>query len=148
MTSPTWVARAAQHLGLGNFDCLQGRTGPEDMGATASLETETEFGVDSQAQFERAQRVTSERKGQADDGLYRGLSAYGQLREKKDTAAGKASSGFVRKGPIRAAPNIRQSVRWDYQPDLCKDYKETGFCGFGGSRQPMPIRPARPARCF
>lgn len=22
--------------------------------------------------------------------------------------------------------------RWDYQPDICKDYKETGFCGFGG----------------
>jgi RING finger protein 113A len=22
-------------------------------------------------------------------------------------------------------------VRWDYQPDICKDYKETGFCGFG-----------------
>ncbi|XP_048479741.1 E3 ubiquitin-protein ligase RNF113A-like [Plutella xylostella] len=23
--------------------------------------------------------------------------------------------------------------RWDYQPDICKDYKETGFCGFGDS---------------
>lgn len=23
-------------------------------------------------------------------------------------------------------------MRWDYQPDICKDYKETGFCGFGG----------------
>lgn len=24
-------------------------------------------------------------------------------------------------------------MRWDYQPDICKDYKETGFCGFGDS---------------
>ena len=25
------------------------------------------------------------------------------------------------------------TVRWDYQPDVCKDYKETGYCGFGDS---------------
>ena len=25
------------------------------------------------------------------------------------------------------------SFRWDYAPDICKDYKETGFCGFGDS---------------
>ncbi|XP_023974350.1 E3 ubiquitin-protein ligase RNF113A-like [Physeter macrocephalus] len=28
---------------------------------------------------------------------------------------------------------ICATVRWDYQPDICKDYKETGFCGFGDS---------------
>lgn len=25
------------------------------------------------------------------------------------------------------------SSRFDYQPDLCKDWKETGYCGFGDS---------------
>lgn len=39
---------------------------------------------------------------------------------------------MVRKGPIRAPEHLRATVRWDYQPDICKDYKETGFCGFGG----------------
>lgn len=34
-------------------------------------------------------------------------------------------------GPIRAATNIRTTCRFDYQPDICKDYKDTGFCGFG-----------------
>jgi Zinc finger C-x8-C-x5-C-x3-H type (and similar)/zinc-RING finger domain len=34
-------------------------------------------------------------------------------------------------GPIRAPAHIRTSVRVDYQPDVCKDYKETGYCGFG-----------------
>jgi len=38
----------------------------------------------------------------------------------------------IRKGPIRAPEHLRATVRWDYQPDICKDYKETGFCGFGG----------------
>lgn len=28
---------------------------------------------------------------------------------------------------------IRSTVRTDYQPDVCKDYKNTGFCGFGDS---------------
>ncbi len=37
------------------------------------------------------------------------------------------------KGPIRAPTNLRATVRWDYAPDICKDYKETGFCGFGDS---------------
>jgi hypothetical protein len=38
-----------------------------------------------------------------------------------------------RYGPIRAATNVRTSVRFDYQPDVCKDYKETGQCTFGDS---------------
>lgn len=28
---------------------------------------------------------------------------------------------------------IRSTIRTDYQPDICKDYKNTGFCGFGDS---------------
>lgn len=33
--------------------------------------------------------------------------------------------------PIRAPTNVRVTCRFDYQPDICKDYKDTGFCGFG-----------------
>merc|ERR1712224_945549 len=28
-------------------------------------------------------------------------------------------------------PQIHKSIRLDYQPDICKDYKETGYCGYG-----------------
>lgn len=35
--------------------------------------------------------------------------------------------------PTRAPTNIRTTVKVDYQPDVCKDYKETGYCGFGDS---------------
>jgi len=34
-------------------------------------------------------------------------------------------------GPLKAPTFIRTTCRFDYQPDICKDYKETGFCGFG-----------------
>uniref|UniRef100_A0A915KY28 C3H1-type domain-containing protein n=1 Tax=Romanomermis culicivorax TaxID=13658 RepID=A0A915KY28_ROMCU len=109
------------------------RTGPRDMGATATCEIETEHDKDAQAQFERTQAIAKEMKGKSDDKVYRGMSAYGQFYEKKDSLLGNASSGLNRKGPIRAPTNVRMSTRWDYQPDICKDYKETGFCGFGDS---------------
>ncbi|KAG5329796.1 R113A protein, partial [Acromyrmex charruanus] len=107
--------------------------GPSDQGATAVLQTETEKDRDAQALFEKAQKINEELEGKEDDKIYRGLNNYAQYYKKKDTAAGNASSGMVRKGPIRAPSNLRATVRWDYQPDICKDYKETGFCGFGDS---------------
>lgn len=109
------------------------RAGPSDMGATLYLQTETEKDKDAQTIFEKAQKINEELKGKVDDKIYRGINNYAQYVTKKDTAQGNASSGMVRKGPIRAPDNIRSTVRWDYQPDICKDYKETGFCGFGDS---------------
>ncbi|KAL2107198.1 hypothetical protein VUR80DRAFT_5570 [Thermomyces stellatus] len=34
-------------------------------------------------------------------------------------------------GPTQAATNVRMTTMIDYAPDVCKDYKQTGFCGFG-----------------
>ncbi|KAG7312587.1 hypothetical protein JYU34_000891 [Plutella xylostella] len=101
--------------------------------ATATYELDTERDRDAQAIFEKAQKINEDLQGQADDKVYRGMNNYAQYYKKRDTAAGNASSGLVRKGPIRAPANLRATVRWDYQPDICKDYKETGFCGFGDS---------------
>ncbi|SGY13511.1 BQ5605_C010g05880 [Microbotryum silenes-dioicae] len=56
-----------------------------------------------------------------DDGLYRGAKATQH----------QVTKSF---GPIKGGPdNVRQITLVDYQPDVCKDYKETGFCGFGDS---------------
>lgn len=107
--------------------------GPSDQGATATNEMDTEQDRDAQAIFEKSLAINKEQEGKADDKVYRGLNNYAQYYKKKDTAAGNASSGMVRKGPIRAPAHLRATVRWDYQPDICKDFKETGFCGFGDS---------------
>jgi RING finger protein 113A len=111
------------------------RTGPDDMGATATYEIDTEFDRDTQAAFMKAKKINDELKVKdTDDKVYRGINNYQQFYEIKDTATANASSGLVRsKGPIRAPNNLRVTVRWDYQPDICKDYKETGYCGFGDS---------------
>lgn len=100
--------------------------------------------------------LQQELTGKEDDKIYRGINNYVKFIKPKDTTMGNASSGMVRwdttlnrrhllsrpfftdrsflnrKGPIRAPEHLRATVRWDYQPDICKDYKETGFCGFGG----------------
>ena len=34
---------------------------------------------------------------------------------------------------MRASSNVRMTFIMDYKPDICKDYKETGFCGYGDS---------------
>ncbi|CAF1327418.1 unnamed protein product [Rotaria sordida] len=108
--------------------------GPKDMGATATTEIDTDKQHDQQAIFERAKKINEKLKGKEDDKIYRGINNYQQFYEKKDTVQGNASSGLVRnKGPIRAPAHLRVSIRWDYQPDICKDYKETGYCGFGDS---------------
>ncbi|KAF4450668.1 pre-mRNA splicing factor cwc24 [Fusarium albosuccineum] len=39
----------------------------------------------------------------------------------------------AKKGPARAASNVRITTTTDFAPDVCKDYKKTGWCGFGDS---------------
>ncbi|KAI0990125.1 hypothetical protein GJ496_000400 [Pomphorhynchus laevis] len=109
--------------------------GPSDQGATLLNEIDTPFDRDEQAIQEKAIKINKDLLDSTiDDKVYRGLNYYQQFIEKKDTAVGNAASGLVRrKGPIRAPMNVRVTTRWDYQPDICKDYKETGFCGFGDS---------------
>lgn len=114
--------------------------GPKDMGATATLDIDTERERDARTQFERVQKELE--KGEEGEGapetdsagrpLYRGLAMYG-ARKAQDSAKGNAGSGTVRLGPVRAPQFLRQTVRWDFAPDICKDYKETGFCTFGDS---------------
>uniref|UniRef100_A0A915DIZ3 Uncharacterized protein n=1 Tax=Ditylenchus dipsaci TaxID=166011 RepID=A0A915DIZ3_9BILA len=118
------------------------RQGPSDMGATARSEIDTESTVDAQAQFERNQQML--RDAEAIEATssknfsnnffadLQGMALYG-AKLKEDTVKGNASSGLNRKGPIRATQFMRANVRWDYAPDICKDYKETGFCTFGDS---------------
>lgn len=36
-------------------------------------------------------------------------------------------------GPTQAATNVRTTTVTDFAPDVCKDYKLTGWCGFGDS---------------
>lgn len=51
--------------------------------------------------------------------------------EKPQDGIFRAPQNKFHAGPIKATQHVRVTARFDYQPDVCKDYKETGFCGFG-----------------
>lgn len=110
-----------------------------DSRATATLETETEFSRDARAIREKALKQAEEAlKGKSktggDDKLYKGMNQYTDykagLRREHTISSEKAGGAH---GPLRASAHIRVSARFDYQPDICKDYKETGYCGHGDS---------------
>lgn len=61
------------------------------------------------------------------DGTYKGVSAYQNFIQKNPNAPSRQV------GPIKAPTNIRTITVTDFAPDVCKDYKQTGFCGFGDS---------------
>ncbi|CAG07238.1 unnamed protein product, partial [Tetraodon nigroviridis] len=121
--------------------------GPEDMGATATYQLDTERDNDAQAIFERSQKIQEELTGKEDDKIYRGINNYVKFIKPKDTTMGNASSGMVRPFFTERSANFFSTEKGRsehlntsgppsggiYQPDICKDYKETGFCGFGDS---------------
>ena len=63
----------------------------------------------------------------ASPGTYRGAANYQTFIAKNATAP------IRQVGPIKAPTNIRAITVTDFAPDVCKDYKQTGFCGFGDS---------------
>ncbi|ETO15210.1 hypothetical protein RFI_22153 [Reticulomyxa filosa] len=60
--------------------------------------------------------------------IYQGLKSYRDPT--RDPTARKAPK-FLGIGPQRAPDNVKITCRFDYQPDICKDWKETGYCGYG-----------------
>lgn len=73
----------------------------------------------------------AEEGGAAMDDVYRGATGYRDFRagfRREHTVGAEKGTGY---GPLRASGNVRMTVRVDYQPDICKDYKETGYCGYG-----------------
>ncbi|KAI9648981.1 RNA-splicing factor [Ciborinia camelliae] len=61
----------------------------------------------------------------APDGTYKGLANSTKFIQKNPDAPNRVV------GPVKAPTNIRTITVTDFAPDVCKDYKTTGFCGFG-----------------
>ncbi|KAJ5562634.1 Zinc finger RING-type [Penicillium sp. DV-2018c] len=60
------------------------------------------------------------------DGNYKGAANYQSFIQKNPDAPSKF-------GPIKAPTNVRTVTVTDFAPDVCKDWKQTGYCGFGDS---------------
>ena len=101
-----------------------------DTKATAANEQDVARDRDAQALYEQAQAQWDDGGDTAADGtkIYRGAKAYRQYTSKAENFDGAVMQGA---GPARAPVHYRATSRFDYQPDICKDYKDTGFCGYG-----------------
>ncbi|KAL9112770.1 MAG: hypothetical protein Q9227_003073 [Pyrenula ochraceoflavens] len=66
-------------------------------------------------------------EGESKPGVYTGAANYQSFIQKNPNAPTKQV------GPVKASTNVRTITVTDYSPDVCKDYKQTGFCGFGDS---------------
>lgn len=109
----------------------------DDNRATAVSEIETAFDRDNRAIRERVLKQASEalKSGESSSAkVYKGIHGYTDhkagFRQEHTISREKAGGAH---GPLRASAHIRMTVRFDYQPDICKDYKETGYCGYGDS---------------
>lgn len=102
-------------------------------GATAELQIDTEKHMDGRAMREKVLQTAAERaEGFDDDKKYRGMNSYIDYRagfRKEHSIASEKGGGSH--GPMRASANVRLTFIMDYKPDICKDYKETGYCGYG-----------------
>jgi len=75
----------------------------------------------------------SERIHNANDmGATRVEEAEGSLEDRQREKEVRQNLPAVRRaGPMKAASNYRMTTTIDFKPGICKDYYETGFCGFG-----------------
>jgi RING finger protein 113A len=106
------------------------RVSQYDNKATASNEQDVDRSQDAQAQYEAARKMWDDGGDTAADGskVYRGQKAYRQYTAKSESYDNQVMQGA---GPARAPVHYRATSRFDYQPDICKDYKDTGYCGYG-----------------
>jgi RING finger protein 113A len=65
------------------------------------------------------------KESQMPDGTYKGLANQASYIQKNPDAPTRSV------GPMKAPTNVRTVTVIDYAPDVCKDFKTSGFCGFG-----------------
>ena len=76
------------------------------------------------------QSAPSSKELELSDGTYRGVSSYQSFLPKNPD---RQTSKLTSVGPVKSSSNVRTITVTDFAPDVCKDYKQTGFCGFGDS---------------
>jgi len=107
------------------------------------LEFKNNHGKRSEIEYKHTKKIennikslqsSSENINDASSCLYRGITEYTDYRKgfthENTTNSEKSTREHL---STKASHQVICSNRIDYQPDLCKDYKETGYCGYGDS---------------
>ncbi|PHJ17353.1 zinc finger (ccch type) motif-containing protein [Cystoisospora suis] len=105
----------------------------DDNRATAVFDVDTDKAHDHRAILERNAKIGEMiEKGELEAGIYRGQGAHRVYVKRREGALSNAKTTGLY-GPVRGTNNVRMTMYVDYNPEICKDYKETGYCGFGNT---------------
>lgn len=92
---------------------------------TSDATKEDRFYAEERKARELEQQELEKRSGAELNGRYKGQANYTKYIQPR-------KEGGVKFGPVKpSGANIRSTTMIDYTPDVCKDYKQTGFCGYG-----------------
>ncbi|KAK0911084.1 RNA-splicing factor [Friedmanniomyces endolithicus] len=94
----------------------------DDATKTSNWYTEASNAAEAARATARHARETQEQDA---GGAYKGAGGYSNFILKDREPGGKLA------GPVKAPTNVRTITVTDFAPDVCKDYKQTGFCGYG-----------------
>lgn len=99
----------------------------DDATKTSHWYTEAAHAADAARATAKARATTTDPtdSSSGQQGTYQGTAKYSTFIAKSRDASERAV------GPVKAPTNVRQITVTDFAPDVCKDYKQTGFCGFG-----------------
>jgi RING finger protein 113A len=86
------------------------------------LSIETELSRDSHALLEKKIAASENPEAASSGSTYQGNASYANYVKGKESY-GSSAVDKIRTGPMRANTHFRVTSRFDYQPDVCKDYK-------------------------
>ncbi|KAF3051113.1 RNA-splicing factor [Didymella keratinophila] len=104
--------------------------------STAGLEGTTQYAANRSATIEASSDATKQSNWFEGDAP----SAKELLGTRTNPSLSSKPTSFIDRnpdappkfvGPQKSSSNVRTITVTDYTPDVCKDYKQTGFCGFG-----------------
>lgn len=122
-----------RRVALSAFLSLYSQNLNDDNRATAVFDVDTDKAHDHRAILERNAKIGEMiEKGELEAGIYRGQGAHRVYAKRREGALSSAKTTGLY-GPVRGTNNVRMTMYVDYNPEICKDYKETGYCGFGNT---------------
>jgi len=125
------TASTTNNTKSGSFQDLQSTKYTADRSATiaetndatrqSNWYDETDLSAKSLLGKTRAKPEVNSAEPQVPDGKYKGTSSYSTFITKNQNAPPKLA------GPMKASTNVRTITIIDFAPDVCKDYKQSGF---------------------